>query len=401
MKTTFISRTNQFKHSEWFTLALMILLIFSSWPSVDIAWTQQGRPFSASEIEDLVKNGVSEMRVAKLIEERGVNFELTPQLRSKLQSAGAGTNIIMALEKATTKLAKLREATKRKEEEKRTAEAKRKAEEEKAAEEKKRVDEVKQQQEEELRRAEAKRRETEAILAQKREDLVKKKAEEQEAIRRAEQKRKDDENRKREQEVARLKKQESARNIDLETTQTALAPPCSVGLQHVFQYDDGTRFNRRVSRRDGDLCVIGQSYYDKDWTLVKQIGRNGQEITSTQPEYPLVGEKWLPFPLAVGKEWQINYRARFSTRAGVGFFSNYFKVLSFEKVKTPAGNFATLKIRQEQRHGSGTSGVRYLWYAPEVEYYVKQEYARHESNPENYWLNVHNYELVSVARPKN
>ena len=404
MKTTVISTDKPLQrlHSGRLVIVLATLLVVAPYPSHPVAWAQQGRPFSAVEIEDLIKNNVSSARVASLIEQRGVTFEITGSVRSRLQTAGASNNVIASVERASVRYINQRNETKRKEEEKRIAEERRRKleEEQKLAEEKRRIEEVRRQHEEEARRAEIDKREREATLALKRDALVKKKSE-QEAVRKEEEKKWEEGARKREQELVRLKKLEDARKIELdEKNPIASAPPCSVGLQHVFQYDDGTRFNRRIGRRDGGLCVIGQSYYDKDWTLVKQIGRNGQEITSAQPEYPLVGEKWLPFPLTVGKEWQINYRARFSARAGVGYFSNYFKVLSFEKVKTLAGTFAALKIRQEQRHGSGTSGVRYLWYASEVEYYVKQEYSRHESNSEDYWLNVRNYELVSVIRPK-
>ena len=384
-------------------LVLASVLAFCAvWPSHQVAWGQQARPFSATEIEDLIKSGVSQARVAGLIEERGVNFEITAAVRAKLQTVGAGSNIIATLEKASGKYVNRREEAKRKEEEKRIAEeARRKLVERRVAEEKGRIEDVRRQQEEELRRAEIEKRQREAALSLKREALAKRKSEQETTIRREEERKREEETHKKNQELARFKKLEDARKIELEAKNPiASAPPCSVGLQHVFQYEDGTRFTRRIGRRDGELCVIGQSYYDKDWTLVKQIGRDGQVITSSRPDYALVGEKWLSFPLAVGKEWQVNYRARYAHGAGVGNFRNYFNVLSYEKINTPAGIFASFKIRQEQRHGSADWGIRYFWYAPETEYYVKHEYARQESSRTDYWVNVRNYELVSIARPK-
>ena len=178
------------------------------------------------------------------------------------------------------------------------------------------------------------------------------------------------------------------------------APPCTAGLRHEFQYEDGGRFTRRIVKREGELCVLGTLVYDKDWVLVKQVTSAGEEITSARPDYPLVGSKWLDFPLSVGKEWQLNYRSRFGTRAGVGYFQNFFSVISYENLTTRAGVFAAFKIKQEQRHGSGSWGIRYFWYAPESEYYVKHEYARSESSDPNYWLGGRNYELVSMTRPR-
>lgn len=87
-----------------------------------------------------------------------------------------------------------------------------------------------------------------------------------------------------------------------DNAQSAVAPPCTVGLQHTFAYKNNRTFTRTVTKQLGELCVVGNFYYDKDWMLVKQIAPDGREITSPDVQFPYIGEKWLPFPLFVGKE---------------------------------------------------------------------------------------------------
>ena len=70
-----------------------------SGPAHRVAWGQQGQPFSAAQIEDLIKNNVSSARLTSLVEERGINFEITAAIKTKLLNAGAENSIIAALEK--------------------------------------------------------------------------------------------------------------------------------------------------------------------------------------------------------------------------------------------------------------------------------------------------------------
>jgi hypothetical protein len=43
--------------------------------------------------------------------------------------------------------------------------------------------------------------------------------------------------------------------------------------------------------------------------------------------------------------------------------------------------------------------LRYFWYSPDAEYYVKHQYARDESTPSDFWVDIEDYELVSIRRP--
>ncbi len=243
-------------------LVLASVLAFCAvWPSHQVAWGQQARPFSATEIEDLIKSGVSQARVAGLIEERGVNFEITAAVRAKLQTVGAGSNIIATLEKASGKYVNRREEAKRKEEEKRIAEeARRKLVERRVAEEKGRIEDVRRQQEEELRRAEIEKRQREAALSLKREALAKRKSE-QETLRREEERKREEETHKKNQELARLKKLDDARKIE------------RLPLRHHAPLGCNMFFNMRTARDlPGELAGVTGNCVSSDNRIMTKTG---------------------------------------------------------------------------------------------------------------------------------
>ncbi len=183
-----------------------------------------------------------------------------------------------------------------------------------------------------------------------------------------------------------------------ENASSAVAPPCTVGLQHTFEYKSNRKFTRTVSKQVGELCVVGNSSFDKQWVLVKLIAADGREITSPDIQFPRIGKEWLSFPLVVGKEWQYAMRTRPQISANVKSYIDWYKVVSTDRITVRAGTFDTYKIKWEQRQGSGL-GVRYFWYSPDAEYYVKHQYARDESTPSDFWVDIEDYELVSIRRP--
>ena len=98
-------------------LICILLLIFSQ---LGILSAQQGRPLTQSELLALLQGGVSSSRVAALVEERTINFEVTPQVETTLREAGASDELVVALrlasklrkERATAKTATLKIASK-------------------------------------------------------------------------------------------------------------------------------------------------------------------------------------------------------------------------------------------------------------------------------------------------
>jgi hypothetical protein len=66
---------------------------------------QVSRSLSIAQIEDLLKHGVSTGRVAELVTQSGVNFEVTPDVTQRLKKAGADTSVTQAVEKASLEFA--------------------------------------------------------------------------------------------------------------------------------------------------------------------------------------------------------------------------------------------------------------------------------------------------------
>jgi len=125
-----------------FSLSIFLLLILPIFPVV--AQKVEG-PISVERIEEALKEGSLPLgRIAAIVREGGVNFELTAEVRERLKRAGADVVVLQAVERAAVEYAK----RKVEEEGKKAEEERRKVEEEK-----KRIEAAKRR-EEEKRRAE-------------------------------------------------------------------------------------------------------------------------------------------------------------------------------------------------------------------------------------------------------
>jgi len=83
------------------TFRHILLLVFLSIAcTVDVSAQEARRAVSQADMEELLNAGVTPRRLAGLIEERGVNFEITDQIRETLRRAGADERLIQAVEKA-------------------------------------------------------------------------------------------------------------------------------------------------------------------------------------------------------------------------------------------------------------------------------------------------------------
>jgi len=77
-------------------LALPLVLLAAS-----AATPETKRPLSAGEIEKLLGSGVSQGRVADLVDQRGVTFEVTPAIKDQLRATGAGDQVLGAVDRAS------------------------------------------------------------------------------------------------------------------------------------------------------------------------------------------------------------------------------------------------------------------------------------------------------------
>ena len=84
-------------------LALSVLILCAS-----AAFAQERRPLSVADIETLLKSESSPKRVEQLVNERGVNFEISANVRGRLSNAGADPSVLQAIEKASAAYVKAR-----------------------------------------------------------------------------------------------------------------------------------------------------------------------------------------------------------------------------------------------------------------------------------------------------
>ena len=81
---------------------LTVALLFS------VGHSQERKALSVTDMEDLLKAGVTSRRLATLVEERGINFEVTEEIKGKVRASGASGLVLQALEKAGAEFTKKR-----------------------------------------------------------------------------------------------------------------------------------------------------------------------------------------------------------------------------------------------------------------------------------------------------
>jgi hypothetical protein len=87
------------------------------------------------------------------------------------------------------------------------------------------------------------------------------------------------------------------------------------------------------------------------------------------------GGKYLPFPLTVGKKWDVEFNSRPRASRRDPTYSGETKVVGKEDVSTPAGKFSAFKIVRELRSSAGGDSTFTYYYSPEVKSVVRMRYA--------------------------
>lgn len=83
------------------TLIVIPVLVFFA----AVAYSQGRTSLSVADIEGLLRAGVTAKRLVTLIEERGINFDLTEETKAKFRAAGGDALFIQALERAAAEKA--------------------------------------------------------------------------------------------------------------------------------------------------------------------------------------------------------------------------------------------------------------------------------------------------------
>jgi hypothetical protein len=106
--------------------------------------------------------------------------------------------------------------------------------------------------------------------------------------------------------------------------------------------------------------------YTADWNPVSSASRVFNPHTG-----------WFRFPLRVGDTYKASYEAIEPRTKGSWRAEREVKVVGWEEVVVPAGNFRALKIVSEGQYrrtdvfGSGTSRI-VIWYVPEIKRWAKR-----------------------------
>jgi hypothetical protein len=251
MLLTLLCRTMQ--------VVTVIVIILFAW--ISPVYPQARQAFTINEISELLKSGISPTRVAGFVEQYGVAFELDDRTLQRLKQDGASEAVLAAVKRMSAQYTEQRQLKIKEQEEAN-----------------------KRQQQEEAKRKEQERRRVEEQKRQQAEAERVKQAEEQ--------------RRKQETRLA-----EEKRRVEEEAR--GAAPACLVGQKLRFGFDNGRSFTREITAHEDNLCLVknvNTYYLDKDWKLVKVVGSKGQTFESPTPGHTDIGEKWLPFPLTVGKK---------------------------------------------------------------------------------------------------
>ena len=167
------------------------------------------------------------------------------------------------------------------------------------------------------------------------------------------------------------------------------APRIQAGTQWTYRVRDGfTDLPRptehyRVTEVAGDRVVVTVSrerindeleFYDRQWNWLQHRATNLQPFVYSPP-YPA-----FAFPLVAGRTWSARLMATDPVTGQRFPLTVDGSVLGWERVKVPAGEFDTLKVRRVvflQYYESNVRGrseiVETEWYAPALNVTVRRE----------------------------
>ncbi|WP_432380552.1 hypothetical protein [Duganella sp. P38] len=186
------------------------------------------------------------------------------------------------------------------------------------------------------------------------------------------------------------------------------APALAVGDAWTYQYTDvwkGAKGNinrmevaaidaagvHMAIKRAASGALISTQLFSPD---MNPIDRGGMHFAPSFARYA--------FPLAPGKEWTSEVIGE-NAKAGKQWrYQIKGKVLDWEKVRVPAGEFEALKIVVEARYGAADSGApggqltETVWFVPALKHYVKLEYQ--DSDAQGRLYSRDSWELTAYAQ---
>ena len=91
-------------HAPWTVLnaAFLALLLMTA---VRTRAAQQPKPVSEHNVIELLKGGVTSSRVSEIVDQRGIDFDFTPQVEQRVRDAGGTDDVVEALRRASQRRA--------------------------------------------------------------------------------------------------------------------------------------------------------------------------------------------------------------------------------------------------------------------------------------------------------
>jgi hypothetical protein len=166
-------------------------------------------------------------------------------------------------------------------------------------------------------------------------------------------------------------------------TDTVAAPAVKEGDSWTFTRADRMDRSRAAKYVTRVKSVSGTGYVTAIEPTEGSISPREDTYTADGNPVAFEGFKFEPFigvfdfPLTVGKQWESKY-TWWSPQANTNLSgARRTKVVGWDSVKTPAGEFKAMKISAETqimgRGGFGSTIQTTLWYAPEVRRTVRVE----------------------------
>jgi hypothetical protein len=92
-------------HHVPFTLLSAAILALLMMPTLRTSAAQQGKPLTEQEVVELLDGGVPGRRVSAIVDDRGIDFDFTPEVEHRIREAGGTDDVVEALGRAARRRA--------------------------------------------------------------------------------------------------------------------------------------------------------------------------------------------------------------------------------------------------------------------------------------------------------
>jgi hypothetical protein len=92
-------------HRTSLTVLSAAFLAFLMMPVARTSAAQTGKPLNEQEVLELLEGGVPSSRVSDIVDDRGIDFDFTPEIEEKVRDAGGADDAVAALRRASQRRA--------------------------------------------------------------------------------------------------------------------------------------------------------------------------------------------------------------------------------------------------------------------------------------------------------